>query len=221
VSTRKATVTNGLALEAVACPGCDLLQRLPPLPHGAKARCSRCGEVLARRPSDPIDRPLALTLAAAIVFIIANTSPLMGLSAVGRQASTTIIGGAYEMWLQGREMTAVIVAFCVVIAPAAYIAFMLTVLFAVRRPPAPAWVGELMRWADFMQPWSMNEVMLLGVLVALIKIAELATVIPGVGMYGVGILVLLLPAIMVSFDPGEIWNRVRWADGTFGGAAPR
>jgi paraquat-inducible protein A len=78
-----------------------------------------------------------------------------------------------------------------------------------------------MRWADFMQPWSMNEVMLLGVLVALIKIAELATVIPGVGMYGVGILVLLLPAIMVSFDPGEIWKRVRWADGTFGGTAPR
>jgi paraquat-inducible protein A len=67
----------------------------------------------------------------------------------------------------------------------------------------------------------MNEVMLLGVLVALIKIAELATVIPGVGMYGVGLLVLLLPAIMVSFDPGEIWKRVRWADGTLGGAAPR
>jgi paraquat-inducible protein A len=208
-------------LEPVACPGCDLLQRLPLLSPGAKARCARCGEALARRPSDPIDRPLALTLAAAIAFIVANTSPLMGLSAVGRQASTTIIGGAYEMWTQGRELTAVIVAFCVVIAPAAYIAFMLTVLLAVRRPPAPAWVGELMRWADFMQPWSMNEVMLLGVLVALIKIAELATVIPGVGMYGVGILVLLLPAIMVSFDPGEIWKRVRWADGTFGGAAPR
>jgi paraquat-inducible protein A len=214
-------VTGGPALEAVACPGCDLLQRLPPLPRGGKARCGRCGEALGRRPSDPIDRPLALTLAAAIVFIVANTSPLMGLSAVGRQASTTILGGAYEMWLQGREMTAVIVAFCVVIAPAAYIAFMLTVLLAVRRPPAPAWVGELMRWADFMQPWSMNEVMLLGVLVALIKIAELATVTPGVGMYGVGILVLLLPAITVSFDPGEIWSRIRWADGTGAGRPAR
>jgi len=221
VRDRRSPLNRAAVLETVACPGCDLLQRLPLLPPGGKARCGRCGEVLARRPSDPINRPLALTLAAAIVFIIANTSPLMGLSAVGRQASTTIVGGAYEMWLEGRELTAVIVAFCVVIAPAAYIAFMLTVLLAIRRPPAPAWVGELMRWADFMQPWSMNEVMLLGVLVALIKIAELATVIPGVGMYGVGILVLLLPAIMVSFDPGEVWKRIQWADGTFGGAAPR
>ena len=46
--------------------------------------------------------PLALTVTAAIVFIIANTTPLMGLSAVGRHASTTIVGGALEMWQDGR-----------------------------------------------------------------------------------------------------------------------
>lgn len=213
--------TRRPALETRACPACDLLQRIPLLPSGGKARCPRCGEALARRPADPIDRPLALTLAAAIVFIVANTNPLMGLSAVGREASTTIIGGAYEMWTQGLVMTAMIVAFCVVISPAIYIAFMLTVLLAVRRPPAPPWVGELLRWADFMQPWSMNEVMMLGILVALIKIAELATVVPGIGMYAVGVLVLLLPAIMVSFDPGTLWARVEWANGTTGTRAVR
>jgi paraquat-inducible protein A len=57
----------------------------------------------------------------------------------------------------------------------------------------------------------MHEVMLLGLLVALIKIAELATVDPGVGMYAVGALVVLFPAIMVTFDPDEIWKRVAWA----------
>ena len=59
----------------------------------------------------------------------------------------------------------------------------------------------------------MVEVMLLGILVALIKIAELAPVEPGIGMYAVGALVLLFPAIAVSFDPQEIWQRVEWADG--------
>jgi paraquat-inducible protein A len=200
-------------METVACPACDLLQQVPPLAPGAKARCPRCAETLASRPKDPLDRPLALTVAAAIVFIIANTQPLMGLEAVGRQASTTILGGAYEMWVQGRELTAMVVAFCVVIAPAGYIAFMLTVLLAVRHPPAPHWVAELLRWADFMKPWSMSEVMMLGILVALVKIAELATVTPGIGMYAVGLLVILLPAIMVNFDPGEVWRRVEWADG--------
>src|SRR5436190_16570251 len=158
-------------METVACPDCDLLQRLPELAPGAKVRCSRCGHTLAARSTDPLDRPLALTLAAAIVFIIANTTPLMGLSAVGRHASTTIGQGAYQMWEQGEPVAAMIVAFCALIAPGSYILFMLTVLLAVRRPPAPHWIGELLRWADSMQPWSMSEVMILGILVALIKIA--------------------------------------------------
>jgi paraquat-inducible protein A len=208
-------------MDTVACPACDLLQRIPPLPHGGKASCPRCGQTLATRRPDPLERPLALTLAAIVALLVANLSPLMGLSAVGRQASTTIVGGTIEMWTQGRELTAVIVAFCVIVAPATYLLFMLTVLLAARRPPAPHWVAELLRWAEFMVPWSMNEVMLLGILVALIKIAELATVAPGIGMYAVGALILLLPAIMVTFDPREVWERVEWADGSVGAGAVR
>jgi paraquat-inducible protein A len=200
-------------LETIACPDCDLLQRIPPLPPGGKARCTRCSKTLVTRRYDPLDRALALTIAAALAFIVANTTPLMGLSAAGREASTTIIGGAREMWLQGSEITAVIVAFCAVIAPGGHILFLLTVLLAVRRPPAPRWVGELLRSAHFMQPWSMTEVMMLGILVALFKIAQLATVIPGIGMYAAGLFVLLVAAVLVSFDAHEVWKRVEWADG--------
>jgi paraquat-inducible protein A len=203
----------GPLAETVACPDCDLLQRIPALEPGAKARCARCGHILASQSADPLDRPLALTLAAAIAFIVANTASLMDLSAVGRYASTTIPNGAYEMWLQGQEITAVIVAFCAVIAPGAYILFMLTVLLAVRRPPASHWVGELLRWGNSMQPWSMGEVMILGIMVALVKIAELASVDVGVGMYAIGGLVVLFAAIAMTFDPREVWNRVEWADG--------
>ena len=203
-----------LPLDTMACPDCDLPQIIPPLPPGGSARCARCHETIARCPSNPIERPLALTFAAAIVYVVANTTPLMGLSAVGRVASTSIIGGAYQMWVEGSEITALAVAFCAVVAPGAYIAFMLTVLLAARRPPAPRWVGDLLRFASFMEPWSMNEVMLLGILVALIKIATLADVVPGIGIFSVGILVLLLAAIGATFDRHQIWTRVIWADGT-------
>jgi paraquat-inducible protein A len=201
-------------VEAIACRDCDLLQYIPPLPAGGKARCARCGETLAHRRADPLDLPLALTIAATVAFIIANTTPLMGLSAVGRQASTTIFGGALEMWRQGSEITAVAVAFCAVIAPAGHILFLLTVLLAVRRPPAPRWVGEMLRSAHFMEPWSMTEVMMLGILVALFKIAQLATVLPGIGMYAAGAFIFLLAAVLVTFDAHEVWARVEWADGT-------
>lgn len=61
----------------------------------------------------------------------------MGLSAVGRHSSTTILGGVLKMWQQGQEITAALVAFCAVVAPTLHIVFMLTVLIAVRRSPIP------------------------------------------------------------------------------------
>src|SRR4030095_11076382 len=204
--------------EIVACPECDLLQHLPELEPGSKARCSRCGHTLASQAREPIDVPLALTLAAAVVFIIANTTPLMGLSAVGRHASTTIPGGVLEMWQTGGMITPVMLAFSAIIAPGSYILLMLTTLLAVKRPPAPHWVGELLRWAVSVQPWSMSEVMILGILVALIKIAELATVEPGIGMYAAGGLVVLFTATMITFDPREVWKRTEWTDAVSGNA---
>ncbi|WP_295508348.1 paraquat-inducible protein A [Accumulibacter sp.] len=197
----------------MACQECDLLQRIPALPVGGRARCARCGFLLAARPRDPLELPLVLTLTALIVFIVANAMPLMDLAAVGRYSSTTILGGARQMWLDGERITAMIVVFCAVIAPALYLLLMLAVLIAARRPPLPHWSGELLRWGLHMQPWAMYDVMLLGILVALIKIAQLATVDPGIGLFAMGLLAVLLPAIAVTFDAREVWKRVAWKHG--------
>src|ERR1700710_913677 len=99
----------------VACPGCDLIQRIPELPSGAKARCPRCGDTLAIQSTNTLERTLALCAAAAMV--LANVTPVMGLSAAGLQSSTTLSGVAREMWLQGREATAAVIVFCAVVAP--------------------------------------------------------------------------------------------------------
>ena len=77
----------------VGCPHCDLLQRLPDLAPGASARCPRCNEELLRRREDSLNRTLALTIAAALLFAVANSVPMLGLTIVGREASTTVIGG--------------------------------------------------------------------------------------------------------------------------------
>lgn len=197
----------------IACPDCDLLQHVPMLTPGDRACCARCGHILAAGVADPLDRPLALTVAALIVLVIANATPMMGLSVVGRHASTTILGGSIAMWQTGQPVTAVAVAFCAFLAPAVMLVSLLTVLLAVRRPPAPAWVGELLRWSGAMKPWAMVEVMMLGVLVALVKIAELATVQAGIGMFAIFALMLIFPAIVGSLDEEQLWLRIGWADG--------
>lgn len=195
----------------VACHGCDLLQRLPVIAPGGKARCVRCNQLLAARPRHPREHSLALAITCAIVIGLANALPLMSLSAAGRTASTTLAGGVVEMWAQGSEITAAVVAVCAILAPATYVLAILAVLLAARRDPVPRWAGNLLEWADRVRPWAMVEVLLLGILVALVKIAQLATVTPGGGMYALGALVFLVPWFVSTLDTQELWSRVRWA----------
>jgi paraquat-inducible protein A len=196
----------------VACTDCDLLQRLPQLAPGASARCPRCNKELWRRREDPLNRTLALTLAAAVLYGVANTVPMLGLQAVGRQASTTVIGGAGQLWKDGQQIVAGLVLLTAVVAPALQISFMLAIVVGARRSTPGAWVGTLLRHHPTTRTWSMIEVMLLGVLVALTKIADYATVIPGMALFVLIVLVFLLAGMQAAFDPHEVWQRIAWAE---------
>ena len=196
----------------VACSECDLLQRLPGAAPGASARCPRCDKELWRHRADSHNRTLALAVAALFLYIIANTVPMLGLSAVGREAFTTVFGGAQQLWHDDQKMVAALVLFAAVIAPALQIGFQLMLLLGSQREHPPIWVGSLLRHLHFTRTWCMVEVMMLGVLVSLTKIAEYATVIPGVALFSLGALIFVLAAMQSSFDPREIWNRIEWAN---------
>jgi len=196
----------------IGCPHCDLLQRLPELAPGASARCPRCDKELWRRREDSLNRTLALTFGAALLYIVANTVPMLGLTIVGRAASTTVIGGAEHLWQNDQQMVAVLVLLTAVIAPALQIGFMLAIVLGAHRERPPRWVGTLLRHHPTTRTWSMIEVMMLGVLVALIKIADYATVIPGIALFVLWVLVFLLAAMQSNFDSREVWERIQWAE---------
>ncbi len=196
----------------LACADCDLLQRLPEVPSGASVRCPRCDKELWRHKPDSFNRTFALTLAAAVLYVVANTVPMLGLHAVGREAFTTVVGGAAQLWNNGQQIVAGLVLFAAVISPALQISFLLVIVIGGSREQPPAWVGLMLRHLEFTRTWSMIEVMLLGVLVALTKIADYATVVIGTAFYALFALVILLATIQSCFDPREIWERVAWAE---------
>ena len=206
------TYNQPLADESlIGCPRCDLLQRLPQLEPGAAAQCPRCDETLWHRRADSMSRTLSLTVAAAILYVIANTVPMLGLTILGHAASTTVMGGAMHLWNDGRQLVALLVLFTAIVAPALQICLMLAITLRSRQEHPPRWVGVLLRYHPDTQVWSMVEVMILGVLIALVKIADYARVIPGIALFALGVLVFLLAAIQVTFDPREVWERIEWA----------
>jgi paraquat-inducible protein A len=198
----------------VGCPHCDLLQRLPDLAPGASARCPRCNEELWRYREDSLNRTLALAIGAALLYVVANSVPMLGLTIVGREASTTVIGGASHLWDSGQKMVGALVFFTAVAAPALQIGVMLAIVIGAHRGRPRKWVGKLLRHHPTTRLWSMIEVMMLGVLVALVKIADYATVIPGMALFVLGALVFVLAAMQANFDPKQVWDRIEWADGS-------
>ena len=196
-----------------ACPDCDLLQRLPDLPPDSTAHCPRCNRELWRRPANSRNRIMALTIAATILWVAANSVPMLGLSVIGYEASTTVLGGAIHLWGHSQKVVAVLILFTAVVAPAMQIGFLLAVGFGTARTPAPRWVGVMLRHHPILSEWSMIEVMMIGVLVALIKIAELASVTPGLALYMLAGLIFVLAGMQFSIDRRAIWESVTWASG--------
>src|SRR5690348_9491931 len=101
----------------IACPHCDQVQRKREIAAGEAARCARCNEQLWRHRGDSIRRTMAFASAAAVLYLMTNLAPMLGLTVVGREASTTVFGGASHLWENGQRMVAALVTFTVIIAP--------------------------------------------------------------------------------------------------------
>lgn len=196
--------TNGL----LACPECDGLQREVDLPPGGAAHCHRCRAQLYREKPHSLDHTLAWLVASAFLFAFANAFPLMELDAQGIRTSTTLAGSAFELHRAGMPSVAVLVFATTVLLPAVQLAVLLYMLVPLRFGFVPRFLPEALRAANLIGPWVMVDVFMLGALVSLVKLTQLADVDPQVGLYATGAYILTLAAAVGAFEPRELWRRV-------------
>ena len=169
------------------------------------AACVACGRVLARNLSLSVDQALALTLAAALVFLIANSYPLMTIEVGGMRTEATVWGAALLMLHGWAAWPAAVLALSMFILPLLQIALLLWVLvFARFGRRAPGFHGLLVT-LHRSRPWSMTEVFLLGALVAIVKLSSWVHVAPGIGIWALAILTILL-AILNVVEPRFWWT---------------
>ncbi len=172
----------------IACRECDLLQREIVLPPGGTACCSRCGAVLHRSKPDSLDRTLAFTVGAAVLFILANVFPVVGLEAQGNRTSTTLFGTVRTLHDQGMTSVAVLVFVTTILMPMLDIGAMLYMLLPIRLGVVPKGLPAMFRLIQTVRPWGMVEVFMLGTLVSLAKLSHIAAVRPGIALWSFGML---------------------------------
>lgn len=192
----------------VACHDCDLLQREVELTPGGVARCRRCGAELYRRSKHDVDYTLAWLIAAAACYLVANSFPLVALDVAGQQTSATLYGAARTLHEQGWTPVAVLVLGTTILAPGLGLAAMLYLLLTLRFGRlAPGFI-PLARLVQTASPWGMLEVFMLGIIVALVKLAHVASVTPGIGIWAYAGLMFAFIAAASSYDSHRIWTRI-------------
>ena len=194
--------------EIAACHECDELHRVRELAPGATARCHVCGAVMARNPKGGLDRPIALYITALILLLLANTFPFLTLEIGGRQEICTLFGASQAMYDAGMGELAVVVFLTSILAPALMMVSGLYVLLAARFRKSPPAVRLLLSWIGHLEPWVMPDVFMLGVLVAFVKLGNMATMHTGVSLYAFVVLILVFAAATSSFDARLLWHRL-------------
>ncbi|MCK6393559.1 paraquat-inducible protein A [Zoogloea sp.] len=195
-----------LPADLIACHECDLLQTEPQLAPGETARCARCGAFLARNPPDSLDRSLALSLAAAILYLIANIHPLVGLEMQGRRVEVTLFEAVQILWKGGVEPVAALVFITALLFPVLELLMFLLVLVPLRLGRVSPRLATFFRLVRSVQPWGMMEVFLLGMLVSLVKLSHLATVVLGTAFWATAALIVVLTLAARAFDTRLLWQ---------------
>ena len=193
----------------IACHECDLLLWLGPLPQGTLARCTRCGAVLSRRRRRSLERTLALTFAGLTLFALAHLFPFMAMTMEGQYRQIVLLTGIKELYHQGMPEIAALVLLTTVVSPLLQLTGLLYVLLPLKLNRLTPAIWRVFRWVRYLQPWSMLEVFMLGILVAMIKLAKIADVVPGISLYCFLALIYVLAAITASLDPSRVWEKWR------------
>lgn len=192
----------------LACHECDRLNYVRSS-FGGAAKCARCGAVLYRNIPDSISSSIWLLIASLILLVIANSYPLLTFKLEGREQAATIATGAFELYRQGYWELGLLVFLLSIGFPLSCILLGLYVLIPVRLGRTPRGLVPAFRAFVWLLPWSMTEVYLLGLIVAYVKLSDLAALVIGVSVYAFVGLIITLTWAKGRLDPRIVW---RWID---------
>lgn len=196
-----AALEQGFAL----CAVCNRLGRLAEHSH-----CRRCGTRLHGRKPASLERAWALLIAAYVLYVPANMLPIMETRSLFGAQQDTILSGVVYLWGSGSWALAMIVFAASIVVPMLKMLLLTLLLvgvqFRIRSPALPQ--ARVYRLLELIGRWSMLDVYVVAILVALVQAQSLATILPGPGVLAFGAVVVLSMMATMAFDPRLIWDNV-------------
>jgi paraquat-inducible protein A len=191
-----------------ACPECDLLLKPAAPEHGEKAHCPRCGYLLQRPRKHSIERTLALSLAGLILIVPANLLPMVGIKIFGNSHDGTLWSGVLALLKEDMWAVAVLVLISSVLLPLVNLGLAFLISFHLYIQKANFHLFHWMRWLQHLNEWAMLEVYALGIIVACVKLAGMAELRFGFGLYAFIALLIVNTLLSNELDSYLFWRRI-------------
>jgi len=194
----------------MSCHACHQLSRIPAAFNRGDAICPRCGAPLHLRKPNSISRTWALLIAAYILYIPANLLPVMTVISFGKGEADTILSGVKELIHAGMLPIALLVFFASITVPVLKLLTLTYLLLSVQYKSQwrPRERTKLYRITEVVGRWSMIDIFMISILIALVKLDAVATIEPGAGAISFAAVVILTMFAAMAFDPRLIWDGI-------------
>lgn len=199
---------TALNASLISCHSCHLVCRIATASKGTFAVCPRCGTRLHARKPNSIARTWALIIAAFIFYIPANVLPITRVISFGKAQSDTIMSGVIYFVQSGSWHIALVIFVASIFVPLMKLFLLTFLLISVQTKSRwrPKDRTRLYRITEAVGRWSMVDIYVVTILVALVKLGSLATIQAGPGaIFFAGVVIITMFAAM-SFDPRLIWD---------------
>lgn len=193
----------------IACHECDLLQQLPELNDKTTIHCARCDAVLLKWNPNGLEYALACSIAALFFLLASNLFPIIELNAGGQSSSILLWESAISLVKYSQTELAILTIFTCIMAPLTYLVTTLHLLLPLKLGLHPIKAKTAFFIQQLTEPWSMVGIYLLGVFVAIVKLMDMADVIPGVALFSLIGAVMCIAAVRANFDSFTLWSNLQ------------
>jgi paraquat-inducible protein A len=194
--------------DVLSCPTCGLMLEVDRPARGQSAECPRCASTVSEGPHGSLQVTAALAVSALILYLPANLYPILRMHFYGAYSESTVWDGVVSLAQSQQYFVALIVFLASIAVPILKLAGLLYLVISARFGIGRRLRSRtrIYRFIDVVGPWAMLDVFLLAILVALVKLGQIATILPGPGLIAFTAVVVLTMLASASFDPRTIWE---------------
>lgn len=192
----------------IACPACDLVYENISIDYSQNSYCSRCGTLLNSPKKNSIINTLAFSIAGLILFFPAILLPIMTLKVLGETQQSTLLSTPYMLFKHDMKIIAILVFLFSVLIPFAKLVLIFITSLSLQLEKISPVTAILFRWYQIIDEWGMIEVYMLGILVAYIKLVDMAEVILGSGLYMFSALLVVVSLLSSFMDDRLFWSKL-------------